>query len=188
VSDTGPSFSLKIPHGEDRERRVCDTCGFVDYVNPRLVAGAVAAWSGGGAPFGPGAAPPGEIRILLCRRAIHPRKGWWTLPAGFMESGETVAEAVRREAWEEARAELALDALLAVYDVPHISQVQMFHRAALVRPDVTPGPESLETTLFSWEEIPWDALAFPSVRWSLEAFAETRELAAFQPRGNPPGA
>lgn len=185
MSDPGPSFSLKVPHGEDRERRVCDTCGFVDYVNPRIVAGAVVAWSDGAAPFGPNAAPLARIRILLCRRAINPRKGWWTLPAGFMESGETVADAVRREAWEEARAELELDALLAVYDVPHISQVQIFHRAALARADVSPGPESLETALFAWDEIPWGELAFPSVLWSLEAFAETRELSAFQPRRNP---
>lgn len=185
MSDAGPSFTLKIPQGEDRERRVCDTCGFVDYVNPRLVAGAVVAWSEFGAPFGPDAAPLEEVRILLCRRAINPRKGWWTLPAGYMESGETVAQAVRREAWEEARAELELDALLAVYDVPHISQVQIFHRARLTRPDVSPGPESLETALFTWDEIPWDELAFPSVLWSLRAFAETRDLAGFQPWGNP---
>ncbi|HYF22653.1 MAG TPA: NUDIX hydrolase [Caulobacteraceae bacterium] len=182
-----PAFSLRVPPGEDRERSVCDRCGFVDYVNPKIVVGAVAAWSENGPPHGPGAVPLDEVLILLCRRAIQPRKGWWTLPAGYMEEGETVAEAVRREAQEEACADLRLDGLLALYDIPRRSQVQIFHRARLVTLDVAAGPESLEVGLFRWADIPWTALAFHSVSWALEAWRESREQAAFAPFGNPEG-
>jgi ADP-ribose pyrophosphatase YjhB (NUDIX family) len=150
---------------------VCDSCGFIDYVNPRIVAGVVAHQEG---------------HILLCRRAIDPRKGFWTLPAGFMELGESVEEGAAREAWEEARAELAMEALLGVYSIPRIGQVQMFFRARLLN---TPsaGPESLEVALFRWENIPWSELAFPSVGWALDHYHASRDLAAFPPFGNPEG-
>lgn len=166
-----PSFSKIIPEGEDRERRVCDTCDFIDYVNPKIVAGAIIT---------------DDERVLLCRRAIEPRVGFWTLPAGFMEEGESVEEGAAREAMEEANAEIEIDRLLAVYSVPRISQVQIIYRAKLLS-DVSPGPESLETALFEWKDIPWRELAFPTVVWALTHYAQTRHLSDFAPFANPPG-
>lgn len=163
----GPSFSKRVPEGEDRERQVCDTCGFVAYENPKIVVGSVVAVDG---------------RILLCRRAIEPRRGFWTLPAGYMELGETAEEGARREAWEEARATLQLDRLLAVYSIARIGQVQLIFRAGLAEGGFAAGPESLDVRLFAWEEIPWDDLAFPSVRWALRAWKEDAPGVA----GNPP--
>jgi ADP-ribose pyrophosphatase YjhB (NUDIX family) len=165
------SFAMQVPEGDERERRVCTTCGFIDYVNPRIVAGSVAYVND---------------RILLCRRAIDPRKGFWTLPAGFMEQGESVEEGARREAREEAGAELEIETLLAVYSIPRLSQVQLMFRAKLLN---TPkaGPESLEVALVRWEDIPWKDLAFPSVKWALEAFRETMGRTGFAPFGNPEG-
>lgn len=167
---SAPSFSRKVPEGDTRPRLVCDHCGFVDYVNPRIVVGAVCTW---------------EDRILLCRRAIEPRQGFWTLPAGFLEEREGTEAGAAREAREEARAEIEIDALLAVYDVPRISQVHIFFRARLRSPEVRAGEESAEVGLFRWEDIPWDDLAFPSVRWALDAFYEVRGLSAFAPRRSP---
>ena len=160
MGDGGPDFDLKTPRGDDRERRVCNTCGFVDYVNPKIVAGAVVQSADG--------------RILLCKRAIEPRQGFWTLPAGFMEEGESVADAARREAREEACAQLDIIDLLAVYSIPRISQVQMFFRARLADPSIAAGPESQDVALYEWDEIPFDALAFPSVRWALEDWRARR--------------
>jgi ADP-ribose pyrophosphatase YjhB (NUDIX family) len=165
------SFSNKVPPGEDRERRVCDSCGFIDYVNPRIVAGVVAHR---------------DDAILLCRRAIEPRKGFWTLPAGFMELGESVEEGACREAREEAGADLKIELLLGVYSIPRIGQVQMFYRAQLLN-DPVAGPESLEVGLFTWDNIPWAELAFPSVRWALEHYHASRATTGFAPFGNPPG-
>lgn len=164
-------FKLKIPSGDDRIRRVCSHCQFVDYINPKIIAASVAT--------------KGD-KILLCRRAIDPRKGFWTLPAGFMEQGETVEEAARREAREEANAEIRIDRMLAVYSVPRISQVQIMFRAELVS-DISPGPESLEVELFDWRDIPWSNLAFPTVLWGLTHYAETRSKTVFAPFSNPPG-
>ena len=166
-----PSFSVRIPPGEDRERAVCNTCGFVDYVNPKIVAGSVVT--------------SGD-RLLICRRAIEPRAGFWTLPAGFMEEGESVEEAAMREAREEACADIEIDLLLAVYSIPRISQVQIMFRARLVSPEIAPGPESTDVALVTWEDIPWKALAFPSVYWALKAWRETRDRTDFAPFGNPP--
>lgn len=181
-----PAFSARIPEGEDRPRRVCDHCGFIDYENPRIVVGAVVAWSPGGRPFGPDADPFDQVSFLLCRRAILPRRGYWTLPAGYMETGETVAQATRREAREEALAELELGGLLAVYDIPARSQVQIMHRARLPAAEFGAGNETLQAELFAWDDIPWKALAFHSVSWALMAFRESREEAAFPPFRNPP--
>ena len=167
-----PSFDRRVPEGDDRARLVCRDCGFVDYENPKVVVGSVAAWDG---------------RILLCRRAIEPRRGFWTLPAGYLELNETAPEGARREAWEEARAKLEIDQLLAVYSIPRISQIQLIYRARLTSPAVAPGPESLELDLFTWEAIPWDDLAFPSVHWALRDHHALRGEAVFAPRGNPPG-
>jgi ADP-ribose pyrophosphatase YjhB (NUDIX family) len=165
------SFSNEVPAGEDRERRVCQTCGFVDYVNPRIVTGVVAYR---------------DARVLLCKRAIDPRKGFWTLPAGFLELGESVEDGARREAREEACAELEIEALLGVYSIPRIGQVQIFFRAKLLN-DPAPGPESLEVQLAAWDDIPWRDLAFPSVKWSLDAHRATEGRSGFAPFGNPAG-
>ena len=119
------NFSKIVPHDDSFERDVCDTCGLINYVNPKLVAGVVAIWH-----------EDGEDKILMCKRAIEPRKGFWTLPAGFMEQGETVAEGAAREAKEEACADVATDALIGVYNVARIAQVQMFYRGRLRSPEI----------------------------------------------------
>jgi ADP-ribose pyrophosphatase YjhB (NUDIX family) len=166
----GPSVRT-IPEGDDRLRLVCPDCGFIEYENPKIVVGSVTTWEG---------------RILLCRRAIEPSLGLWTLPAGYMELNETTAQGAMREAWEEARARIAIDCLLAVYDLPRISQVQFIYRAALSSPEIEAGPESLEVALFPWEEIPWDMLAFPTVRWSLDEWHARRGQVGFAAGVNPP--
>ncbi len=165
-----PSFEMAVPPGDDRERSVCAACGFVDYFNPKIVVGSVAVW---------------EEKILLCRRAIEPRKGYWTLPAGYLELGETAEDGAMREAWEEARARLRLERLLAVYSVPRISQVQLMYRASLKSGDVSPGPESQELMLAAWEDIPWPDIAFPTVGWALRHYHETLGKNNFAPFSNP---
>ena len=177
MSDFTPSFSKKIPPGDDRERSVCNTCGFVDYQNPKIVAGAVVVYRG---------------KILMCRRAIEPRRGYWTLPAGYMELGETVEEGAMREAREEAEAEIVIDGFLALFSVPRIGQVHTFFAAHLETPDFGVGVESLETELFDWENIPWSELAFPTVKWALNAYQKVRDRheagESFPPAFNPPDA
>jgi len=167
----GPSIR-QIPPGDNRERLVCGDCGFVAYENPKIVVGSVPVWEG---------------RILMCRRAIEPRHGFWTLPAGYLELHETAPEGAMREAMEEATALIELDQLLAVYNIPRLSQVQLIYRARLASPEIAPGEESLEVALFAWDEIPWDDIAFPSVHWALADWRETMHLPAFAPRTNPPG-
>jgi ADP-ribose pyrophosphatase YjhB (NUDIX family) len=162
-----PPFQRRIPEGEDRERLICADCGFVAYENPKVVVGSVVVEDG---------------RVLLCRRAIEPRRGFWTLPAGYLEMGETVEEGAAREAWEEARAKLALEGILGVYSIARIGQVQVIFRARLAEPGFAPGPESLEVRLFEWGDIPWDEIAFPSVHWALKAWREGLPGVA----GNPP--
>jgi ADP-ribose pyrophosphatase YjhB (NUDIX family) len=169
-SGRGPSITL-IPAGDNRERKVCPDCGFIDYQNPKIVVGSVVREGG---------------RILLCRRAIDPRHGFWTLPAGYLELNETTEAGAVREAWEEAQAHIAIDGLLAIYNIPRISQVQIIYRARLATPDFAAGPESLEVALFGWDEIPWQQLAFPSVKWALDHYREVGEAAGFAPRTNPP--
>jgi ADP-ribose pyrophosphatase YjhB (NUDIX family) len=164
-------FVRRVPEGDDRERLVCTDCGFVYYQNPKVVVGAVVEHGG---------------RILLCRRAIPPRVGYWTIPAGYLEEQEAAEAGARREAWEEACAEIAIDQLLAVYTIQRISQVQLIYRARLTAPEVAAGPESQEVALFARDALPWDALAFPSVAWALQHHAETRDQPAFAPRQNPP--
>lgn len=166
-----PDFALEIPPGDDKDRRVCQRCDFIDYQNPKIVAGSVVL--------------KGD-QILLCKRAIEPRKGFWTLPAGFMELGESVEEAAQREAQEEALADIEIDRLLAVYSVPRIGQVQVMFRARL-NGDYGVGPESEEVKLVDWKDIPWSELAFPTVVWALTHYAETRDQDVFAPFANPPG-
>ena len=153
----------RITHeGDEHDRLTCLDCGFVAYENPKIVVGSVVDLDGG---------------VLLCRRAIEPRLGFWTIPAGYMELGETVAEGAAREAWEEARVRIAVDGVLAVYSIARIGQVQVIFRARLAAPGFAAGPESLEVRRFCWEDIPWDDLAFPSVHWALRAWRETRDAA-----------
>ena len=123
----------------------------------------------------------------MCRRAIEPRMNYWTLPAGYLENHETPEEGARREAMEEARASIVLETLLAVYSVRRISQVQLMYRAHLEKPEFSAGPESKDVALFSWDEIPWDTLAFPSVRWALEHYRQSKDLKVFAPFQNPLG-
>ena len=166
------NFSRLTPAGDNRPRLVCDSCGFISYENPKVVVGSVCTHGD---------------RFLLCRRAIEPRRGYWTLPAGYLEVHETTMDGARREAQEEACAEIEIEGLLAVYNIPRISQVQVIYRARLVSPDVAAGPESQEVGLFLWDEIPWDDLAFPSVRWALHHHREVAGDAVFSARTNPPG-
>jgi ADP-ribose pyrophosphatase YjhB (NUDIX family) len=159
----GPRLKT-VPEHDDRERLTCPDCGYIAYENPKIVVGSVATW--------------GE-KILLCKRRIHPRAGFWTLPAGFLELNESTEEGAKREAWEEARAKIEIDALLGVYNIIRLSQVQMMYRARLIVPEIDAGPESLEVGLFDWSEIPWDNLAFPSVHWALAEFDRRRGQAHF---------
>lgn len=161
-------FQRRTPDQDDQERLVCERCGFVNYENPKIVVGSVATW---------------EDRVLLCRRAINPRDGYWTLPAGYLELNESPETGALREAWEEARAKLEIDQLLATYAITRISQVQLIYRARLVTPEVAAGPESREVGLFAWDEIPWNELAFPSVHWALDHFRQTRDQEIFAPLG-----
>ena len=170
---TETSFSLRTPEGDDVVRKICDTCGFVAYENPKIVVGSVVRHDG---------------RILLCRRAIQPRQGFWTIPAGYLELNETPEDGARREAREEATAQLAIERLLAVYSVPRISQVQLIYRASLAEPTIAPGIESLAVDLFAWDDIPWDELAFPSVHWALNHDRAAQEGAPPVPFTNPDGA
>ena len=166
----GLHFNLCVPEGDTAERYVCGRCGHIHYTNPKIVVGSVVVH---------------QDRILLCRRAIEPRKGLWTLPAGFLEEHETPEEGARREAQEEACAEILLDALLAVYTMPHISQIQLMYRGRLAAPEFAAGPESLEVKLFAWNDIPWTELAFPSVKWALGHYRDTRHNSVFAPFSNP---
>ena len=160
-------FTRRVLSGDDIERSICDRCGFVDYENPRIVVGSVATW---------------EDRVLMCRRAIEPRSGYWTLPAGYLERNESPEEGALREAWEEARARLEIDQLLGTYAITRISQVQLIYRARLVDPDVAAGPESREVGLFAWDELPPpDQIAFPSVRWALADFRASASAPLFAP-------
>lgn len=163
-------FALRVPEGDERERHVCATCGWIHYVNPKIVVGAVCRL---------------DRRILLCRRAIDPRAGYWTIPAGYLEEHERPEAGAAREAMEEATAEIAIDALLAVYAVPRISQVQLIYRARLARPEIAAGPESEAVGLYAWDEIPWRELAFPTVGWALEHFRRSLGRDAFPPFSNP---
>ena len=158
-SACGNTVSLRTPEGDHLARHVCDACGVVHYQNPKLIVGCV---------------PEHEGRILLCRRAIEPRLGFWTIPAGFMENGETTQEGARRESFEEAQAEVEIGSLLAVVHVLHADQVHVMFRAKLPRPNFGPSPESLEVGLYGEDEIPWQDIAFRSVDFALRRYFDDR--------------
>lgn len=153
----GNTVELKIPDGDNRERHVCTHCQTIHYVNPRVVAGTLPVYEG---------------KILLCKRAIEPRRGYWTLPGGFMENGEGAAQAAERETWEEAFARVEAGPLLSMITVTHISQVHLFFLAELDKPEYSSGPESLEVELFAPEDIPWDSLAFSTVEQTLRNYLD----------------
>jgi ADP-ribose pyrophosphatase YjhB (NUDIX family) len=159
-SQCGAAVVLRRPDGDTFERHVCSACGEIHYLNPKVVVGTVCRW---------------HDRVLLCRRAIEPRAGLWVVPAGYLERGESTEDGARREAFEEAGARLDITGLLAVYNVVRIGQVQLFYGARLLDPDVVAGPETLELDLFEWSAIPWDELAFPSVRWVLRRALEIKD-------------
>jgi ADP-ribose pyrophosphatase YjhB (NUDIX family) len=162
-SHCGQPVALTVPTGDHLPRYVCAACGTVHYQNPKIVAGCVPEYQG---------------RILLCRRAIEPRLGYWTIPAGFMEKGETTQDAARRESIEEAMAEVEIGSLLAVVHVLHADQVHMMFRARLAEPRFGAGPESLEVALVDEAEIPWQDIAFRSVDFALRRYLEDRRRGA----------
>jgi ADP-ribose pyrophosphatase YjhB (NUDIX family) len=166
-SQCGASLRYSIPDGDDRKRYLCDACGVIHYQNPKIIAGTVPIWEG---------------KVLLCKRAIEPRKGFWTLPAGFMELGETTDEAAIRETDEEANAAVDLQGLYTMYSLPFISQVHIFYRAELRSGQFSPGSESLETRLFDESEIPWDELSFETVIETLKCYFEDRRKGQFSLR------
>ena len=154
----------RIPPGDSLPRDVCDACGSVHYQNPKLVVGSVPEWDG---------------RILLCRRALEPRYGCWTLPAGFMENGETPAQGAARETLEEAGARVELDAAFSMISVPYVNQVHLFYRARLLDLEFKPGDESLEVALFEESRLPWKEIAFRTVGLTLKHWFADRSRGSF---------
>ena len=164
-SECAHPVALKIPADDNRMRYVCDHCGAIHYQNPKMVVGTVPVWE-----------HEGETSILLCKRAIEPRHGYWTLPAGFMENDETTEDAARRETLEEAGAQIELLPLFSMVNVPRVHQVHLFYRATLLDLDYAAGIESLEVKMFTEAQIPWDEIAFPTVAYTLHAFFEDLKL------------
>lgn len=163
-SHCGSEVRVGIPQGDNRKRYICDNCGTVHYHNPKIVAGCIPTW---------------HDQVLLCRRAIEPRHGLWTVPAGFMENGETTYQGAVRETLEEANARVAVEGLYMTVNLPKINQVYMLFRARLLDLDFSPGEESLEVELFRREQIPWQELAFPTVALALQKYFEDRESGVF---------
>jgi ADP-ribose pyrophosphatase YjhB (NUDIX family) len=154
-----------VPAGDSLVRDVCAACGTIHYQNPKVVVGCLPEW---------------EERVLLCRRAIEPRSGLWTLPAGFLENGETLGDGASRETLEEAGARVAVGDLFAVISLPQISQVYVMFRARLADLDFAPGPESLEVRLFAESDVPWESLAFRTIARTLRNYFLDRRLGAFR--------
>lgn len=156
----GSPMTIKVPEGDSSQRHVCSGCGYVDYFNPKMVVGAVVEHQG---------------KVLLCRRAIEPCKGLWTLPAGYMELSESSADGAARETWEEANAKVKIIAPYAHYDIPVIGQAYIIFRAVLEAPySFSPGPETLETQLFAPDEIPYDSIAFSSIAITLRMWVDDK--------------
>ncbi len=159
-------MELRIPHGDDRERHVCGDCGYIHYLNPKLVVGTIPVWGD---------------QVLLCKRAIEPRYGFWTLPAGYMEEGESLEAGAARETAEEAHARVEIQQQYVTLSLPQISQVYMMFRARLLDLDFGPGAESLEVKLFREEEIPWDEIAFTTIKRTLQHYFAERKSGVFTP-------
>lgn len=163
-SQCGAPVTSRVPPGDDRPRHVCDSCGTIFYSNPKIVAGCIPQWGD---------------ELLLCRRAIEPRHGSWTLPAGFMENGESTAQAAARETLEEANARVEISSLFAYLNIPAINQVYVIFLAELLDLEFSAGTESLEVRLFREEEIPWDEIAFPSIERALRLYYDDRRRESF---------
>ena len=157
----------RVPSGDNRPRHVCEGCGLIHYSNPKIIAGCLPVWN---------------EQVLLCRRAIEPRHGLWTLPAGFMENGETTQDAARRETHEEACARVDVGDLYCYLNIPRISQVYVIFLARLLDLDFAAGQESLEVELFHEAEIPWSAIAFPAIDIALRHYFEDRKCGVFPTR------
>ena len=170
-SNCGNSVAWIIPEGDNRPRHVCNNplCGSIHYDNPRIITGSI---------------PTHGDQVLLCKRAIEPRYGLWTLPAGFLENGETTEEGAKRESWEEAKAKLNVEQLYTLFELPHINQVYFFYKASLTDMMFGAGAESLEVKLFSEKEIPWDQIAFPAVFATLKYFFNDLKRENFQFRSH----
>ena len=164
-SNCGASVQKRIPQGDDRPRHICDECGMVFYKNPKLVVGCIVEW---------------ENKILMCRRAIAPQIGKWTLPAGFLESSESVAEGALRETWEEAKADAEIIEPFALYNLTFVDQIYFIFRTRLKNLDFGAGPESLDVTLMSEEEIPWDEIAFDVIKKIMRHYFSDRAKGEFQ--------
>ena len=164
-SNCGARVECRIPPGDNLPRYVCAGCGTIHYENPKIVVGCIPEW---------------EDRILLCRRAIEPRHGLWTVPAGFMENGETTTQGAMRETLEEASARVEILGLYALFNIPHINQVYMLYRARLLDLDFHAGAETLETRLFVEGDVPWDTLAFATVRRTLQHYFSDRGAGQFR--------
>jgi ADP-ribose pyrophosphatase YjhB (NUDIX family) len=159
-----PRIGLRIPEGDTLPRYVCADCGTIHYQNPKIVVGCLPEW---------------DERILLCKRAIEPRYGLWTLPAGFLENGETLMNGALRETAEEAQAHVELGELYTVISLPQINQVYMMFRARLLDLGFGAGTESLEVRLFGESDVPWEALAFRTIARTLRNYFLDRRLGAF---------
>ena len=164
-SACGARVEQRVPPGDNLPRHVCTDCGVIHYENPKMVVGCIPEW---------------QNSILLCRRAIEPRHGLWTVPAGFMENAETTAEGAMRETLEEANAKVEILGLYALFNIPHINQVYMLFRARLLDLDFSAGAETLETRLFAEDEIPWDQFAFVTVRRTLKHYFDDRRSGEFR--------
>ena len=164
-SACGASVEQKIPEGETLLRAVCSACQTIHYQNPKIVAGTIPEW---------------EDKILLCRRAIEPRIGLWTFPAGFMELGESTEEAAMRETQEEAHADIGIHTLFGLFSLAHVSQVYVVYRGHLQNLNFKPGPESLEVKLVHLQDIPWDQLAFPVIHECLSRYVDDIQTAVTQ--------
>lgn len=163
-STCGNTLQVRVPDGDNRPRHCCPACGAIHYINPKIVVGTIATF---------------EDNILLCKRAIEPRHGFWTLPAGFLELHETTHEGALRETWEEAGAQVILGPLFTMFDVLHAEQVHLFFRATMTSAQCKAGEESLDVRLFSEKDIPWDELAFSSVTKTLKLFLQDRQRGAY---------
>jgi len=164
-SECGEKVIISVPEGDNRPRHVCNHCEVIHYQNPKMVVGCVVEH---------------DDKILLCKRAIEPRYGFWTLPAGFMENDETTMQAAARETIEEAGADVEITQLFSMFSLPHIDQVYMLYRAKFKEIKFEAGPESLEVGLFSESEIPWDEMAFPVITESLKRFFADKKSGQYQ--------
>jgi ADP-ribose pyrophosphatase YjhB (NUDIX family) len=167
-SQCGAEVEIGIPEGDNRPRYICVSCGEIHYQNPKIVVGCIPVW---------------QDKVLLCRRAIEPRYGLWTLPAGFMENGETSQQGAARETQEEASAEVAVERLYTLFNLPHVNQIYLLFRSRLLNLDFAAGEESLEVALFDENEIPWDEIAFPVVKETLRLYFIDRAKGDFPTRG-----